>query len=367
MTTPPLHLAVDIGPLYGHRTGVGLATDGMVTALGARDDIEIDPYLVSFRATAVAGHRKLPLPGIVASHLWARSDRPRADRWLRGIDVVHGTNYVAPPTGLPTVVSVYDCWFLRHPELASPLIRRAGHTLRRVVQRGGWVHTSSEATAREAADLLATDRIVTVHLGPPAAIAPLSELSRPDVADALAGRPFVLSIGTEERRKDLPLLIEAFAHVESADAQLVLVGAAGDDSDNVAAAIATGTSATRDRIHRLGTIEHDVKQWLLRQAAVLAYPSLDEGFGFPVLEGQLASTPVVARAVGAIPEIAGDGAALVDQRDAHDFAQAIDRVLTDGTYRLGLLEAGNRNVRRFTWAETASGLVDLYHRSRETA
>ncbi|MFW2335205.1 hypothetical protein, partial [Ilumatobacter sp.] len=74
MTAPPLDIAIDIGPLYGHRTGVGVAVEGMTTALRQRPDVRLDPYLVSFRSTAHSGHRKLPLPGIVASHVWSRLD-----------------------------------------------------------------------------------------------------------------------------------------------------------------------------------------------------------------------------------------------------------------------------------------------------
>ena len=96
MTT--LRLAIDVGPLYGHRTGVGTAVDGMTAALAARGDVELHPYLTSFRASPRDGDRKLPVPGIVGSHVWSRLDRPRADRWLGDVDVVHGTNYVAPPS-----------------------------------------------------------------------------------------------------------------------------------------------------------------------------------------------------------------------------------------------------------------------------
>ena len=93
---------------------------------------------------------------------------------------------------------------------------------------------------------------------------------------------------------------------------------------------------------------------------MLAYPSLDEGFGFPILEAQLAATPVVASDVGAVSEIGGDGVLLVDGRDPAAFASALGRAIADGGLRLGLIEAGQRNVRRFDWADTAERLVGLY-------
>jgi glycosyltransferase involved in cell wall biosynthesis len=367
MTSNPLNLAVDVGPLHGHRTGVGVAVAGIVGALARRDDVELERYLVSFRAASADRQRKLPLPGSAASHLWSRFDRPRADRWLRGTDVVHGTNYVAPPSALPTVISVYDCWFMNHPELATPVVRRAGATLRRAVARGAWIHSSSDATTEIARELLGTERIATVHLGAPATPPPLDELPRPPIASTVGGRPVVLAIATEERRKDLPLLVEAFAGIAARqpDMHLVMAGARGDQSDEIGAAVDALPASVRVRLHRLGPVDDATKHWLLRQARVLAYPSLDEGFGFPILEAQSVGTPVVAIRAGAIGEIAGQGAILVDTRDAEALAAGIEQIHSSGIERLGLIEAGHRNLARFRWGDTAEGLVELYRRARD--
>ena len=367
MTTDPLRIAVDAGPLYGQRTGVAAATEGIMQALERRHDVAVAPYLVSFRSTPTAGHRRLPLPGLVASHLWSRANRPLADRWLGEIDAVHGTNYVAPPTRLPTVISVYDCWFLAHPELAAPIVRRAGATLRRAVQRGAWIHASSDATAEAARSLLDTARVVTVHLGPPPTTPVSNELPQPAAASAFAGSQFVVSIATEERRKALPVLVQAFA-LHAADdhtSHLVLAGGPGDESDAISAAVSALPESVRSRVHRLGRIDDGTKHWLLRHAAALAYPSLDEGFGFPILESQAAGTPVVANRVGAITEVAGDAAVLVDEHHPEAFAAGLRRVLDGGVERLGLIEAGYRNVTRFSWERTAGGLVDLYRTAIE--
>jgi glycosyltransferase involved in cell wall biosynthesis len=146
------------------------------------------------------------------------------------------------------------------------------------------------------------------------------------------------------------------------DVELVLAGAPGDDSEAVERSLAGLTDATAGRVRRLGAIDDAAKHWLMRRAAVLAYPSLDEGFGFPILEAQLAATPVVASDVGAVAEIAGDGAVLVAGRDPAEFAAALDRTLDDGTLRLGLIEAGHRNVRRYSWEHTGARLAALYRR-----
>jgi glycosyltransferase involved in cell wall biosynthesis len=364
MTTPALDLAIDIGPLYGHRTGVGVAVDGLIAELRARDDVRLAPYLVSFRSNPESGHRKLPLPGIVASHVWSRTDRPAADRWLGPVDVVHGTNYVAPPTARPTVISVYDCWFLANPDGASPLVRRAGRNLRRRVADGAWIHTSSAATAAQARTLLGTDRVVSVHLGPPPQT-PVVPAATPTGLELLFGPPFALAIGTEERRKDLPTLIAAFGELagERPLVRLALAGARGDQSSEVDAAVAALTDDARGRVHRVGPVDDATKAWLLRHASVLAYPSLDEGFGFPILEAQAAGTPVVASDVGSVGEIAGAGAVLVAGRSVTGFAEQLASVIDGTTSRLSLISAGHENLARFSWATTADGLMALYRRA----
>lgn len=355
----PIRVAFDVGPLHGHQTGIGRAVAEIAHHLQARDEVELHPYLISARATPTAGQTRLPLPGIAASHLWSRTSRLRADRWIGAVEVVHGTNYVAPPTRFPTVVSVYDCWFLAHPELAHPVVARAGRWLRRAVGRGAWVHCSSRSTADEAERLLQTERTRVIHLGPPG---PLPEPAPPEGIDA--DRIEIVAVGTEERRKGYPDLIDAFGllALRNQTAQLAIAGAHGDDSDRITDSIAALPVAVRSRVFRLGTISDANKAWLLRNARVLAYPSLDEGFGFPLLEANQAGLPIVARSVGSIPEVAGDSALLVpDGTDfAAGYADALHTAIVDDELRSRLIGAGEANLGRFSWDRCTDELIDLY-------
>ncbi|MEZ5259727.1 MAG: 2-phospho-L-lactate transferase [Ilumatobacteraceae bacterium] len=218
--TALLRIALDTGPLVGPRTGIGIAVDHMLLSLqGLRGQVDVLPYVLSFRAALAPGTTRLPFPAAVAHRLWVVRSRPRLDRFLGRPDVVHGTNYVVPPVRVPRVVSVYDCWFLRHPEGVHPDVARAANLLRRAVADGAVVHASSEATAREVRELLGPARVEVVHLGyvplPPA------PADRPDEVPALS-EPFVLAVGTVERRKDLATLVEAFGLLgtDHPDAQL---------------------------------------------------------------------------------------------------------------------------------------------------
>jgi glycosyltransferase involved in cell wall biosynthesis len=264
------------------------------------------------------------------------------------------------------VVSVYDLWFLANPDKATPAVRRAGAVLRRAVARGALVHASSHATAAAARELLATDRVEVVHLG--TAHRPTAgELTDPGLG--IDGRPFILAIGTFERRKGLPTLVDAFGELagELDDSLLVLAGAPGDDSARIDAAIGRLSPDVRARVIRPGAVSAGAKYWLLKRSSVLVYPSLDEGFGFPILEAQAAGTPIVARRAGSIPEIGGDGVELVDGDDPAAYASAIQHVVTSGIKRLTLLEAGLRNVARFSWERTAEEMEALYRRAVEEA
>lgn len=355
----PIRVAFDAGPLHGPLTGVGNAVQAMSEALSHLPDVSLQPYVVSFRAELGPGVRRLPVPAALALRGWARGSHPSADRWLRGTQVVHGTNYVVPPTRLPSVVSVYDCWSLRHPDLAQPSVRLAGRALTAAVRRGAVVHASSAATADAVRELFPSAEVVTVLLGalpvpPPAATPPLP---------SLAGRPFVLALGTHERRKGLPALVRAFGRLPHRDLALVLAGSPGDDSEAVREAIdALGPSAA-GRVLLTGRIDEPTRSWLLRNAAALAYPSLDEGFGFPLLDAMQVGTPVVATAAGSIPEVAGDAALLVPVGDTDALAGALDRAVTDDVTRHGLVAAGERRWSRFDWNTCAHGLAALYRRA----
>lgn len=355
-STDPVRLALDVGPLHGHRTGVGAAVAALVDALAQHPDVAVTPYLLSYRTRPPPPVRRLPLPAALAHRLWARIDRPRLDRWLGDVDVVHGTNYVVPPSRRPRLVSVYDCWFLTHPDRASPTVRRVGAILRRAVASGATVHASSAATAHVVRGLLTTDRVEVVHLGP----LPVAPPGSPP--PGLDGGPFVLALGTVERRKNLPHLVAAFATADVDDTELVIAGADGDDSGALTVAVDDLTPERRQRIRRLGPVDAGTKSWLLHHAAALAYPSLDEGFGFPVLEAQSVGVPVVATVAGSIPEVAGAGAELVPLDDVDALAGALHRVVDDDARRRQLIAAGTTNLERFSWSSTADQLVALYRK-----
>lgn len=356
-----LTVAFDTGPLHGAKTGIGFAVEAMRAGLAAIDDVELQAYVLSFRAALPDGVRRLPLPATIAQRSWARFQRPRVDRWLGGADLIHGTNYVVPPSRLPAVVSVYDCWFFHRPGAAHPDVRRAGDVLRSSIAGGAIVHTSSVATEHAMRTLFPGAAIRTIHLGPLLLPAPATTPPIPE----LAGVPFVLAIGTLERRKNIPTLVRAFGALAAThrELRLVLAGGDGDDAEPVRDAIdALGPDAAK-RVLRTGRVDEGARSWLLHHAAALAYPSLDEGFGFPLLDAMQAGTPVVASTAGSIPEVAGDAALLHDPMDVDGLAAGLAAAVSDEATRQRLISAGATRWQSFSWQRCAQELVDLYGRA----
>jgi glycosyltransferase involved in cell wall biosynthesis len=364
-----VRVAVDAGPLHGHRTGIGNAVAWTLDALAHRADVELLPYVLSTRAKVTAPERRLPIPAALAHRLWMRRS-PSLDRLLGHPDIVHGTNYVVPPTRCPQLVSVYDCWFLEHPDDVSADVTRAAQLLRRAVDRGAHVVTCSAATSAQARALLDTDRVHTVLLGPPPQGVTSDGASSNQRRDGWPAElsmldrdsPFILSLGTVERRKNVPHTVRAFARVadEHPTVQLVIAGAPGNDQPAVDQAIQQLPDAVQRRVVRLGAVDNELKSRLLFNASALAYPSLDEGFGFPLLEAQQAGLPVVASTAGSIPEVAGAAALYAASTDVDALAANLHLAITSETVRTKLILQGHRNLERFSWAGTADQLTQLY-------
>lgn len=357
-TSSPV-VAFDAGPLHGPATGIARAAAGMRDAVSA-EGIHLVPYVLSFRARLRPGTVRLRYPAALALRSWAHLDRPDPTRSLRrsgGIDLLHGTNYVVPPSRLPRLVSVYDCWALEHPGSVHRDVRLMMGALARAIDTGAHVHASSHATARRLRDFFPGVEVTTIHLGAPDV--PAGGTWTPLVPD---GDPYVLSLGTIERRKNVAFLVSTLPDLVARvpRARLVIAGGDGDDRPAVDAAVAALPSSVRDRVHFVGRVDDAVAGELLRRASVLAYPSLDEGFGFPLLEAMSVGTPVVAANVGSIPEIAGDAALLCETGDHGAWCAALSNAMEDPDLRAGLTRAGHLRVGNFSWETTGQRLAHLY-------
>jgi glycosyltransferase involved in cell wall biosynthesis len=360
-------VAFDVTPLAGVRTGIGNAVAELFDALVETGSVRLVPYAFGARLSVddgslPRGTRRLRLPTRALLRAWAYTDHPRVDRLVRPARLVHATAFVAPPSRLPTLVTVHDATFAGPDAGVAPGVRRFGPILRRAVGHGAWVHCATRTVAEEVRGHLAglsAERVVVVPFGVPRLGVP-GPLPT-GLARALDdGGRYVLAIGALERRKNLPRLIRAFDLVAEADpdVRLVIAGPGGPDGAAVEDAIASARA--RDRVVVAGHVDAGARRALLERAAALAYPSLYEGFGFPMLEAMTLGVPVVASTGGALPEVAAGAALLPDPSDEAAIAQALRTAVSDAGARAGLIEAGRRRAEAFTWAATARGIVEAY-------
>jgi glycosyltransferase involved in cell wall biosynthesis len=366
-----LSLGFDATPLLGQPTGVGVFCAGALSGLSARREIDVSAFAISWRrrkgierlvpSGIDTGQRAMPARPLHAA--WGRSRLPPIEWFIGRRDVVHGSNFVVPPaTRAARVVTVHDLTVVLYPELCDPPTLEFPDLVRRAVAEGAWVHTPSQFVADQVVAELSVDpeRVRAVHHGIPLSPTGDSSVTGQPVRLPEGCARYVLAIGTIEPRKDYPLLVSAFAAVAAAhpDVALVVVGGAGWGAERFLAAVES--SPVRSRIVRPGYLGDQQLGAMLQQASVLAFPSLYEGFGFPPVQAMAAGVPVVATSAGAVPEVVGDGALLVEPGDRDGLADAISRVLDAGTDIEQLVERGLRRSHEFSWDACAAGLAALY-------
>lgn len=369
MLDRPARVAVDAVALLDTRTGVGRFVEEVVFRLARRPDIKLTAFgywpraRTRLRAVLPPGVGVSPFPmiGPPLRFLWRRGRIPPVECWAGRVDVVHGPNFLAPPAWRAgELITIHDLTIVRYPELCTSDTLQFPALIRRAIRRGAWIHTVSRFVAAEVVDLLGADpdRVVAIPNG----VTPVPEVDAALGRRLAGGDRYILALGTVEPRKNLPGLVEAFELVaaELPDVRLVIAGPDGWGTAALDEAI--GQALHRERIVRLGWVSETERAALLRGAAVLAYPSVYEGFGLPPLEAMSVGTPVVTTRTGGITEVVGDAASCVEPRDIDALAGALASVLTDDQLARSLRDRGKARAAQFSWDETADQLARLYHR-----
>lgn len=368
-----MRICVDIQPAVSQRAGIGRYTKSLVQHLGEfSGDDHVLLFHFDFKGRGLgfeipgAELRSIRwCPGRAAQQAWKRLHFPPYNWFAGAADVYHFPNFVIPPLSVGRkVVTIHDMSFVRHPDFAEDRnLRFLSAAIRYTADRADAIVTDSGFSASEIVDILgvASDRVFPIHLG----VAP--ECVRPDNAtlartrQALGlDRPYLLTVGTIEPRKNIPFLVEIFERLSGFDGDLVLAGMDGWKFQPILDRIRSSPKAAR--IRRLRGVPDEQMPALYAGAEALVITSFYEGFGLPPLEAMACGTPVISSCGGSLPEVLTPAAVLIQGFDPAPWCAAIQDVLRDTARRNRMIQAGLDHAARYTWRETARKTWDVYRR-----
>ena len=359
-----MRIGFDVAKVFGPRDGIASYTTSLLDVLAARAESsgEFSLHLYAGNGDVEPEGWERALGHLPGSAVRRPGRHPNRD----DLDLFHTTSFT--DTGFfrgPVLFTVHDLTFLTHPEYHQSVNR--AHCLRstlRALWQGATLAVDSQATADEVRRWfhVPPERMQVVY---PAASSVFVLLDGVELAAAkrrLADRfgldgPFVLSVGTLEPRKNVARLIEAYSGIDPElrrSTPLVLVGDGGWKQQ------AAFAGEWPDFVRRLGKVDERDLVALYNAATVVAYPSLVEGFGLPVVEAMACGTPVLTSNVSSLVEVGGDAAVSVDPFDAAAIRGGLEALLRDPSLRRRCREAGFRHAAGFSWQKAADQVIGIY-------
>lgn len=307
------------------------------------------------------------LPALGAPALAANCTRfllEESASWFspRRADLFHGLNQRLPGIRFRRMITTFHDLFMMTAEYSTPEFRERFTALSRAAaERSDHIIAVSRFTADQVVELLGypRDRITVVHHGVDRV--PGMRLSKSAYMESRFGvtGPFLLHVGAIQRRKNIERLVAAFERLDPRFS-LVLAGTTGFGSQAILARITA--SPARERIFVTGYVSRRDLYGLYRAASLLAFPSLDEGFGIPIVEAMSVGLPVVTSNRGAMREVGGDAALLVDPENDDALQDGLVRALTDQELREKLRQAGQIRAAQFTWRLAAERTLAVYRK-----
>ena len=360
-----MRIGIDITPVIYQGTGIGTYTRQLVKNLlklktkhhftlfasTLRGQKILWQYLNTLRIYDNFSVKILPFPPLATEVVWNKFHALPIDRVVKNLDLFHAWDWQQPPKGkLKIVTTIHDLTPLKfpnshHKKTLSVQKRRLNH----VVAEADAIICDSEATRVDVAKLLKImpSKLHTVHL---AANPEFISVPQPQVQKVIKKynlNKYVLSVGTQEPRKNLKNTIKAFNLLSDPDLSLVIAGKYGWGEK----------SSPSKNIKVLGYVPQSDLPALYSAAQCFVYPSLYEGFGLPVLEAMSVGCPVVTSDKGSLKEVAGLAAILVDPKKPQSIATGIKTAISS---RDQLIKLGIKQAKKFSWEKTAKKTLRVY-------
>lgn len=342
-------------------TGVSRYTYKLLSALTKRNDdvkyilfgIESVPEELQSNKCPIEIGSTSPDHSGLRAHSWEQLTLPR-EISKHDLDVFH-TPAGQPPilSKVPQVTTIHDISPITHPEWFSRKYAFFYRTLTPLAVRVSNQITTVSNFARDEIESQyssANEKTVSIYNG----VEPPQEETKP--VDQLKPGNFLISVGAASPRKNLKRLVQSYSMYRNEVDDPVPLALVGPTRD----VLATTNLPEVDGVRALGFVTDEELAWLYNNATALVYPSLYEGFGLPILESMSVGTPVITSNCGAMAEVAGDAAQLVDPSDTPDIAQGIEQVVKDATLRNELRERGRDRASEFTWERTARETIEVY-------
>lgn len=367
-----MKICIDIQAAIAQRAGVGRYTKSLVEHLAKETNgsDELSLFYFDFQRQGmpfpVPGAEQRAcrwIPGRFVQQAWKRISFPPYPLFAGKADIYHFPNFILPPLkGAKSVVTVHDLSFLRHPETTEE--RNLAYLTSKIhdtVQRADAIITDSHFSAREIEELLRvpSEKIFPIHLG-------LNHSTRTASAEEVEKtkrelkleRPYLLTVGTLEPRKNIPFLIDVFEKMNHPDLELIIAGMPGWKYEPILERMEQSSA----NIRYLRYVEEEHLVPLYAAAEMFVFPSIYEGFGFPPLEAMTCGTPVFSSAAGPLPEVLGNAAAFGTAFDADAWADEITALLNDTPRREQLRQNGYEQIKKFSWQQCARETREVYRK-----
>lgn len=278
------------------------------------------------------------------------SRRLLSNAWPLSPDLFHGLNQRVDSTRYRRTVSTFHDLFVLTGDYSTPDFRtRFARQAREAAERSDLIIAVSHFTAGQVENLLKVDRsrIRVVRHG----------ASLPNTGSEANREQMILFVGALQRRKNVVRLVEAFEQMEPGW-KLVLAGASGFAAEEALQRIEA--SPRKNDIQVLGYVPDHALEGLYQRAAIFVFPSLDEGFGMPVLDAMARGVPVLTSTVSAMPEVCGDAALLADPHDTTAIAAGLKKLTSDPALRADLTHKGQERSKEFSWEKAVEGTWKVY-------
>lgn len=382
MNTPkPLTIGVDMTSAIMQGGGIGRYTRELIHALLELDG---DNQYRFFSAKPPANPpvaNPIPVAANVSYHpsrlnerwlyrLWYRLRLPLPVQLNTGkLDLFHSPDFVLPPVSgnIPTLLTVHDISFAHYPEtFPAPLVSYLNNVVPWSIERATHVLADSISTKRDLVELwrVPEEKVTVLYAGvngrfhpntPRGQITAVQRIYNLDPAT-----PYILCVGTVQPRKNYPMLVRAFAPLaKEIPHNLVIAGGKGWLNEELMAEIER--LGLINRVQFTGFVDDADLPALYSGADVLAFPSLYEGFGLPLLEAMACGTAVISSNASCLPEVAGNAAPLLPPNDQAAWTETMRHLLTDAEARERLVQNGYAQLPKFSWKTAAEQLRTIYH------